>query len=66
VVKPGGEFLLMVIGKEPWAQFAFGPLLAHGGPRSPEWWTSQMQDAGFEVSEHGTRPLTLYLLARRL
>jgi ubiquinone/menaquinone biosynthesis C-methylase UbiE len=66
VVKPGGDFLLMVIAKEPWVQFAFGPLLMHGGPRGPAWWTERLQEAGFQVLEEGTRPVTLYLLARRL
>lgn len=66
VVKPGGDFLLMVIGKEPWAQFAFGPLLAHGGARGPGWWKASIAEAGFQVIEEGTRPVTLYLLARRL
>lgn len=65
VLKPGGDFLLMVIGKEPWVQFAFGPLLMHGGPRGPAWWTQRLQEAGFQVLEQGTRPVTLYLLARR-
>jgi SAM-dependent methyltransferase len=65
VVKPGGDFLLMVIANEPWAKFTFGPLLMHGGPRGPAWWTARMQEAGFQVLEQGTRPLTLYLLARR-
>jgi ubiquinone/menaquinone biosynthesis C-methylase UbiE len=65
VVKPGGDFLLILIGKEPWAQFAFGPLLMHGGPRPPAWWTTRLQEAGFQVLEVGTRPLTLYVLARR-
>jgi hypothetical protein len=55
----------MLIGKEPWAQFTFGPLLMHGGPRGEAWWTARLQEAGFRVLEHGTRPLTLYLLARR-
>lgn len=66
VVKPGGDFLLMVIAKEPWVQFAFGPLLTHRGPRGADWWTARLRDAGFEVREEGTRPGTLYLLARRL
>jgi len=66
VVKPGGDFLLMVIANEPWAKFSFGPLLMHGGPRGQAWWTARMQEAGFQVLEQGTRPLTLYLLARRL
>ena len=65
VLKPGGDFLLMVIGKEPWVQFAFGPLLMHGGPRGPAWWSERLQEAGFQVLEQGTRPITLYLLARR-
>jgi len=65
VVKPGGEFLLMVITKEPWAQFAFGPLLAHGGARGADWWKGRIEEAGFRILEDGTRPLTLYILARR-
>ncbi len=65
VTKPGGDFLLMVIASEPWARFSFGPLLAHGGPRGADWWSARLNEAGFEVREHGTRPLTLYLLARR-
>jgi len=66
VVKPGGDFLLMLIGNEPWAQFAFGPLLMHGGLRGPAWWSSRLQEARFQVLEEGTRPATLYFLARRL
>jgi len=66
VLKPGGDFLLMVIAKEPWLQFTFGPLLLHGGTRGPAWWIERVQEAGFQVLEQGTRPATLYLLARRL
>lgn len=66
VVKPGGDFLLMVIGKEPWGQLAFGPLLQHGGARGSVWWNARLKEAGFQVLEEGTRPVTLYLLARRL
>lgn len=66
VLKPGGEFLLMVINKDFWLQFMFGPLLLHGGPRGEAWWTAQVQEAGFQVAERGTPPGTLYLLARRL
>lgn len=65
VVKPGGDFLLMLIAKEPWVQFTFGPLLAHRGPRGPAWWTARLQEAKFQVLEEGTRPGTLYLLAQR-
>ena len=66
VIKPRGDFLLMVIANEPWAKFTFGPLMAHGGTRGADWWSGHVQRAGFEIVEEGTRPLTLYLLARRL
>jgi SAM-dependent methyltransferase len=65
VLKPGGEFLLMLIANEKWAKFAFGPLLSHGGARGTAWWTDHVQRAGFQIVESGTRPLTLYILARR-
>src|SRR5271165_2164595 len=66
VVKPGGDFLLMVVGKEPWIHFAFGPLLAHMGTRGADWWPNGLREAGFQVVEQGTRPGTLYVLGRRL
>jgi SAM-dependent methyltransferase len=65
VLKPGGEFLLMVITKDFWLQFTFGPLLLHSGMRGPERWASLLQDAGFQMVEQGTRPGTLYFLARK-
>jgi SAM-dependent methyltransferase len=66
VVKPGGDFLLILISNDAWAKFAFGPLLAHGGTRGAAWWSARLQEAGFQVIEQGSRPVTLYLLARRL
>jgi len=65
VLKPGGEFLMMVITKDFWLKFTFGPLLLHSGTRSDVWWTSRLQEAGFQIVEQGTRPATLYLLARK-
>ncbi|HEY7337938.1 MAG TPA: class I SAM-dependent methyltransferase [Bryobacteraceae bacterium] len=65
VLKPGGDFLLMVIAKERWAKLAFGPLLMHGGVRGPDWWDAQMGQVGFKIVEQGTRPGTLYILARK-
>jgi ubiquinone/menaquinone biosynthesis C-methylase UbiE len=65
VLKPGGEFLLMVIAKDPWLQFTFGPLLLHSGTRGSTWWAGSLQDAGFQVVEQGMRPATLYLLGRK-
>jgi ubiquinone/menaquinone biosynthesis C-methylase UbiE len=65
VLKPGGEFLLMVIANDKWVKFAFGPALSHGGTRGAAWWTTRVREAGFQVLEQGTPPATLYLLARR-
>lgn len=65
VLKPGGDFLLMLVANDRWVKFAFGPLLAHGGTRGSAWWTARLQEAGFQVLEQGTPPATLYLLARR-
>lgn len=49
VLKPGGDFLLILVDtKEPWAQFAFGPVLMHMGTRGPAWWTTRVQEAGFK------------------
>jgi SAM-dependent methyltransferase len=65
VLKPGGELLLTFIANDGWLRFTFGPLLLHG-TRGPAWWTSRLEEAGFQVLEQGSRPATLYLLARKL
>ena len=65
VLKPGGDFLLILVENDRWAKFAFGPLLSHGGTRGAGWWTDRMRKAGFQIAEQGTQPMTLYLLGRR-
>jgi ubiquinone/menaquinone biosynthesis C-methylase UbiE len=65
VLKPGGEFLLMVVGREFWLNLAFGPLLLHSHIRSPEGWADLLRDAGFQIIEQGTKPATFYVLARK-
>ncbi|MBY0502320.1 MAG: class I SAM-dependent methyltransferase [Bryobacteraceae bacterium] len=65
VLKPGGDFLLMVVGKEPWIQFTFGPLLLHSANRGPGWWKERLREAGFAVVEDGYRPVTYFVLARK-
>jgi hypothetical protein len=57
---------MMIVANEKWAKLAFGPLLSHGGSRGEAWWTTHVQQAGFRVLEAGTKPMTYYLLARRL
>jgi ubiquinone/menaquinone biosynthesis C-methylase UbiE len=65
VVKPGGDFLLMLVSNDKWVKFAFGPLLSHGGTRPADWWVGRVKAAGFDVVEQGHTPATLYLLLRR-
>lgn len=65
VLKPGGEFLLILVNNDRWTKFAFGPLLSHGAVRGAGWWSARAKEAGFEVVEEGTRPATMFLLLRR-
>ena len=65
VIKPGGDFLLILIENDRWTKFAFGPLLSHGGTRGAKWWRERAVEAGFQVAEEGTAPATLYFLLRR-
>jgi len=66
VLRPNGEFLLMVINPDGWTLTAFPFLAAHGyfGPaRGSGRWRTALDATGFDVVEQGTRPGTLYLLA---
>jgi ubiquinone/menaquinone biosynthesis C-methylase UbiE len=65
IIKPGGEFLLMLVHKDIFMKLTFGPLLFHGGTRAPEWWAGELGNAGFAVEEQGTKPATLFFLARK-
>jgi SAM-dependent methyltransferase len=65
VLKPGGQFLLMVIAKDLWIKLTWGPLLMHTKLSGRDRWAGLLHDAGFQVVETGTRPGTLYLLARK-
>jgi SAM-dependent methyltransferase len=62
VLKPGGDFLLILVGNDGWAKFVFGPLLSHGGTYGAAWWRDAAQQAGFDVREEGTQPVTVYFL----
>ncbi|MCX6605217.1 MAG: class I SAM-dependent methyltransferase [Acidobacteria bacterium] len=65
VLKPNGEFLLMVISKDAWMNFTWGPVFFHGGTRPATRWTQLLNEANFDVPEQGTKPATLYFLARK-
>ncbi|MFN7976808.1 MAG: class I SAM-dependent methyltransferase [Vicinamibacterales bacterium] len=67
VLKPNGDFLLMVINQDTWIRTAF-PMLAHhgyfGGRANPDRWRDAMTGAGLTVVESGLRPGMLWILAR--
>lgn len=65
VVKPEGEFLLMLVGLDPWVKFAFGPLLVHSRSRDMDWWGLRMGEAGFAVEEKGMKPAMMYFWGRK-
>jgi SAM-dependent methyltransferase len=62
VLKPGGDFLLILVANDGWAKLAFGPLLSHGGTYGAAWWRDAAATAGFDVREEGARPVTSYFL----
>lgn len=63
VLKPRGEFLLMVPNVDL-LTWVFSPhAIAHHPRRDPEEWRALLETHGFAVQEVGTRPATLYFLA---
>jgi SAM-dependent methyltransferase len=68
VLRPGGQFLLMVLNTDGYVKFAY-PLIhvhlyyGHGG--SSERWRTALMAAGFDVVEQGTQPATMYFLAEK-
>src|SRR5262245_26781065 len=64
VLKPGGEFLLMII-RVDWRSWLVSPLLAHHPSQNPEPWRQLLQGNGFTVEEEGTPFTTLYFLAKK-
>ncbi len=68
VLRPGGEFLLIVLNVDMWIKVAYPLPHGHGyfsHSPGPNRWTSALEGAGFEVVEQGTRPALLYVLGRR-
>jgi SAM-dependent methyltransferase len=68
VLKPGGQFLLVTLNIDPWVRVAL-PLPPHHGyfstKQRAEEWRQRVEAAGMSVEEQGTRPATLYLLAKK-
>ena len=64
VLKPGGEFLLMIV-RVDWKTWLVSPLLAHHPSQAPEPWRALLQENGFVLEEEGTPFATLYFLAKK-
>lgn len=58
----------MVVNPDGWTRLAYPLFLHHGyfgGATNHDFWRSSVAAAGFDVVELGTRPATLYVLARK-
>ena len=62
VLKPGGEFLLLLVHVD-WTTWLVSPVLAHHPSQTPESWRTVLRDSGFTIQEDGIRFGTLYFLA---
>jgi SAM-dependent methyltransferase len=68
VLRPGGEFLLMILNVDGWVRLAYPIPHGHGyfsHSAGADGWRSALESAGFEIVEQGTQPATLYVLGRR-
>jgi SAM-dependent methyltransferase len=68
VLRPGGQFLLMVLNTDAYVRFAYPVIHLHmyyGQGGSRERWRTALTTAGFAVVEQGTRPATMYFLAEK-
>ena len=68
VLRPEGEFLLMVINRDRWIAFAYPFLHGHGyfgQLPARTYWINGLTAAGFQIVEDGVVPGTLYVLARK-
>ena len=68
VLRPRGEFLLMIFNRDGWARLAYPFVHGHGYyGRAPaaDRWRARLTTAGFDIIEQGTRPATLYFLCHK-
>jgi SAM-dependent methyltransferase len=65
VLKPRGEFLLLIVNAD-WVTRLFSPhAIGHHPRQDPARWRALLDEAGFAIVEEGTRPATLYWVARK-
>lgn len=65
VLKPGGEFLMVVFRKDAWLTMVYGPMLMHQRSVSESFWGDMLAKAGLSVTEQGTLPGSVYYLCKR-
>lgn len=65
VLKPHGEFLLLIVNAD-WMTRLFSPhALGHHPSQDPARWHAMLEQSGFAVEEEGTKPATFYWLSRK-
>lgn len=65
VLKPRGEFLLMIVNADWVARLVSPHALAHHPRQDPARWRALLEQGGFVIEEDGRRPATLYFFARK-
>jgi len=65
VLKPGGEFLLLIVNADLLTRILSPHALGHHPHQDPERWRGLLKDAGFTLEEDGTQPATFYFYARK-
>jgi SAM-dependent methyltransferase len=65
VLKPQGEFLLMIVNVDTWAWLASPHAMAHHRAADPDRWRALLEASGFDIVEQGTQPAALYFLGRK-
>jgi arsenite methyltransferase len=65
VLRPRGEFLLLIVNAD-WQTWLVSPhAIAHHPLQDPAEWRRRLKEAGFVVNEEGTSPATRYFLATK-
>lgn len=65
VLKPRGEFLLMIVNAD-WLAWLVSPhAIAHHPRQDPARWRGLLDQAGFVLEEEGTSPATRFFLGRK-
>jgi SAM-dependent methyltransferase len=64
VLKPGGEFLVLIVNPD-WLTWVFAPPIAHHPRPDPARWRSLLEQGGLAVAEEGVKPATMYFLTKK-